>query len=340
VSFVSYRGGRITLGLSIHRPEMIPFTAGLMKQHEAIFLEEPPAEGFEDMLAGTLSVEDYLQPIDVEYPAFSRAMCHLLRELKTEGKEIFQVEPFLAALLDIHDFFASGGTPQELRRDSLLVPVYLAEQRATGSLLAYYRTVMTGSFEESLEAVKQFARHDAARFRLRDSLRAQALQRLLQPSRAIYVEAGVIHYHLWRLLHQQISSPGDLRLVFLADQALSTIGERGHLYGPGDQLTLLYVFHPELNQPRRESLLAARALVYSKLIAKDEIVEAPDTMPHLLNELACIRLAARLSLDDCRHLFRRILRTSTDEAYETVRGFLEDSALTRKSMRSADFSDQ
>jgi hypothetical protein len=128
------KGYRITLGLSVHRPEMIPYMAGLMKQHEAVFLEEPPAEGFEEMLAGGLSVEDYPRPIDVEYPAFSRAMCDLLRELKTEGKQLLQVEPFLAALLDIHDFFADGGSPRELPRESLLYPVYLAERRATGAL--------------------------------------------------------------------------------------------------------------------------------------------------------------------------------------------------------------
>jgi len=304
---------------------MIPFTAGLMKQHEAIFLEEPPAAGFEDMLAGTLSVEDYLRPIDVEYPAFSRAMCHLLRELKAEGKQIFQVEPFLVALLDIHDFFASGGTPQELQRDSLLVPVYLAERRATGALLAYYRTVMTGSFEESLEAIKQFARYDAARFRLRDSLRAQALERLIQLFRSAYIEAGVIHYSLWRLLQKRVSSSKDLRLVFLADQALSTIGRKGHLYGPGDQLTLLYIFHPDLNQPKREAVLAARALVYAKLITKNEIAEASNTVPHLLDERACIQMTARLSLDDCRQLFPKVRRAGTHKAHEIVEDFLDHS---------------
>ena len=325
MSLVSHRGGRITLGLSIHRPEMIPFTADLMRQHEAIFLEESPSEGFEDMLAGTLSVEDYLQPIDGEYPAFSRAMCHLLRELKTEGKQIFQVEPFLAALLDIHDFFADGHAPQDLSRDSLLYPVYAAERRATGALLAYYRTVMTGSFEESLEVIKEFARQDAARFRLRDSLRAQALERLIQPFHSGYIEAGVIHYSLWRLLRHRLPSPRDLRLVFLADQALSTIGRKGHLYGPGDQLTLLYIFHPNLNQPKREVLLAARALVYAKLITKNEIAEASDTMPHLLDERACIEMTARLSLDDCRQLFPKVRRAGTHTGHEIVEDFLDHS---------------
>ena len=87
---------KMTLGLSLHRPEMIPLIAERMRRHEAIFLEEPPAPGFEPMLAGALAVDDYLRPLDVEYPAFSRNMCYLLRELKADGKNIFQIEPFLS----------------------------------------------------------------------------------------------------------------------------------------------------------------------------------------------------------------------------------------------------
>ena len=197
---------KITLGLSVHRPEMIPFIADGMRRHDAIFLEEPPAAGFHQMLGGTLAVDDYLKSLDVEYPAFSRDMCYLLRQLKTEGKKIFQVEPFLGILLGIHEFFAKGHRPIELHKNSVMYPVYLAERNATGALLAYYQTVMTGSFEKTLEAVKQFARLDAARFRLRDSLRAQALAPLVKKHPSAYIEAGLIHYPLWRLLRRQLCS--------------------------------------------------------------------------------------------------------------------------------------
>ena len=53
--------------------------------------------------------------------------------------------------------------------------MYLAERNATKALLDYYQIAVTGSFEETVAAVKQFARMDAARFRLRDSLRAQEI---------------------------------------------------------------------------------------------------------------------------------------------------------------------
>jgi len=127
------------------------------------------------MLTRALAVDDYLRPLDVAYPAFSRNMCYLLWELHAEGKMIFQVEPFLEILSGIHEFFADGHRPGELNQTSIQYPVYLAERNATKALLDYYQTAMTGSFDSTIAAVEQFARMDAARFRLRDSLRAQGI---------------------------------------------------------------------------------------------------------------------------------------------------------------------
>jgi len=97
---------QVTIGLSMHRPEMTPFISDQMRRHEAIILEEPPDFDFEPMLAGRLSVDDYLMQLDVEYPTFSKNICNLLQELKGQGKQILQVEPFLKILLSIHEFFA------------------------------------------------------------------------------------------------------------------------------------------------------------------------------------------------------------------------------------------
>ena len=303
---------------------MIPFIADCMRGSDAIFLEEPPGAGFEEMLQGVLAVNDYLRPLDVEYPAFSRQMCYLLRELKADGKNLFQVEPYLEVLVGIHEFFAEGHRPAELNQTSLQYPVYLAERNATGALLAYYQTVMTGSFDKTIEAVKRFARLDAARFRLRDSLRAQALAPLVKNYSSAYIEAGVIHYSLWRQLRRRVSPPNRLQVVFLADAALKMLGNKGHLYGPGDQLTLLYIFHSNLSQPIRETILAARSLIYSKLIAKEEITNDMSALPHLRDELACIQITSRLSLDDCRHLFPLVRRASTAQAHQIVAEYLVD----------------
>jgi hypothetical protein len=71
----------ITIGFSIQRSEVIDIAADLMQRHDVIFLEEPSANGLQEMLQGALSVDDYLLPAEVEYPEFSRRMCRFLRML-------------------------------------------------------------------------------------------------------------------------------------------------------------------------------------------------------------------------------------------------------------------
>ena len=298
----------------MHRPEMVPFLADWMKRHDAVVLEEPPDESFEQMLQGTIAVADYIQQLDVEYPAFSRDMCYQLRRLRAEGKSILQVEPFLEILIGIHEFFAEGHRPEELDPESAQYPVYLAERNATQALLAYYQTVMAGSFDDTIRAIIRFARVDAARFGLRDSLRAQALAPLIKEYPSAFIEAGVIHYPLWRLLRRQVPPYHRVQLIFIADAALHTLGKKGHLFGPGDLLTLMYIFHPTVAQPEREALLAARSLIYSKIVAKEESTEDLNTLPHLRDELACIQIARRLSIDDCRRLFPLVRGAKSSEA--------------------------
>ena len=263
----------ITLGLSVHRPEMVPAISEQMRRHEAIFLEEPPDADFEPMLAGRLAVDDYLADLDMEYPAFSHDMYYLMRKLKAEGKKIFQVEPFWEKLISIHEFFAEGHPPQELQKNTIQYTVYLAEKNATRALLSYYQTVMAGSFDDTLKAIIRFARADAARFGLRDSLRAQQIASMAGKYSSSYVEAGMMHYPLWQLLRQQVQEKDQVKMVFLANDALKSSAPRGHLYGPGDQLTLLYIFHPEIRDTAREKVLAARSIIYSKIVAKEEMTD-------------------------------------------------------------------
>jgi hypothetical protein len=316
---------KTTVGLSLHRPEMIPWIAERMRQHEAIFLEETDSPDFQQMLSGQLAIEDYLLPLDVEYPDFSRTMCLLQRELHAEGKAIHQVEPFIETLIHIQEFFAEGGRPEDLAKDSLAHHVYRAEKAATGALLAYYQTVVTGSFEDAVDSVIRFARVDAARFRLRDSLRAQELARLIPKYGTSYVEAGLMHYQLWRLLRRLLPSSARVSPIFLAHAARPSLAEKGHLYAPGDQLTFLYIFHPAISQTEWEKLLAARSMVYSKILEKNELDERLEAFPHLRDELACIRAVRQLSLEDCKQLFPRIRRAGTLEA----RGIITESLLKR-----------
>lgn len=312
----------ITIGFSIHRPEIIPITLDYMRHHEVIFLEEPPAPGFRRMLRGDLSIEEYLLSIDVEYPEFSRGMYRLMRELHRSGKKILQVEPFLEHLIAIHTFFSKGHGPKDLKADTVRYQVYLAERDATKALMDYYERVMSASLEVAVEAILEFARFDAARFRLRDALRAQALADHIKTCTSFFAEAGTIHFMLWQLLRQTLPKRVKVNPVFLSHIALKAFGENGHLFGPGDQLTLRYIFHPDIRATVKDKLLAARSLIYTKLIEKEELTTNLKIFPHARDELNCIRTVKLLDLRDCSRLFPLISGIKTEKARKLVEDYL------------------
>jgi len=302
-----------TLVLAEHRPETVTHAAALMREHEAVFLEEPPDPHFEAMLAGDLSVDDYVMTLDTEYTEFSHSMCLVLRELHRTGISIFQVEPYLEHLVTIHEFFASGGTPEGLDPHELQYQVYLSEKMATAALLDFYRVATAGSFRETVESVKRFARVDSRRFLFRDRLRAEVLAPMVQRFSKSYIEAGQIHYFLGRALRQTLGDSVQLRVRFLMERVVKSLGISRHLFGPGDILTLRYILHPEIRYPM-EDLLAARALIYNKLIRKNEIAPLKEPYPHIRDELEVIEIVKQLTLAECADLFSLVRRLKTEEA--------------------------
>lgn len=312
----------VTIGFSLHRPEMAPLIADCMHRHGALFLEEPPSENFEEMLSGRVTIDDYLMTVDAEYPEFAKIMCGVMRECHSGGKKIFQVEPYLENLIALQDLFADSLSPDELDKNTVMYAVYVAEKNATGALIAYYQAAAGGSFGMTVEAVARFARRDAARFRLRDALRAVALSSMVASYPSSFVEAGIMHYPLKRLLAGHLSADTNVQVLFLTDQGRPTWGRQGHLYGPGDQLTLLYLYHPKLSGTSREMLLAARALIYAKIIIKEELPAEATAFPHLQDERLCIEVTRQLSLNDCRRLFALVRNRSTPDARQLVAEYI------------------
>lgn len=288
-----------------------------MADHDTVILEEPPDPGFTSMLSGQLEIDAYLEDLDLEFPAYSRLMCEALRDLQHNRIRIVQVEPFIDTLLKIHDFFADGGKPSDLPQSAALQRVYEVEKEATAALLNFYAVSVRGAFDACIDAVKQFARVDARRFALRDQLRADAIVDVIAAPGRHFIEAGQIHYPLWRELKSRLPRDYRLRVCFLMAATLRKLGLKGHLYGPGDLLTLLYRFHPN-RRFDEEDILAARALVYIKLIAKEEIGETGDPVPHCRDELEVGALTRALSMADCHQLFGLIRKKSTQDAREMV----------------------
>ncbi|MCJ8501553.1 hypothetical protein [Desulfatitalea alkaliphila] len=310
-----------TLVLANHRPEIIPLARQLMAVHDTILLEEPPEKCFDPMLDGKISIDTYLEDQDLEYPEFSHKMARVLRERHRAGSRLVQIEPFIEVLLSIHDRFANGEGPQDLPAGTEMYRVYRAEHLATKALIDFYRASGRDDFDATLDAVKRFAKADAQRFALRDQMRAEAMVALVQNSGKVYIEAGQIHYPLWLELKRRLPAGFPLQVHFLMTAVVRRLGYHRHLFGPGDLLTLYYRFHPR-DRFDNEDLFAARALIYNKLILKEEIAADADTYPHTRDELEVGSVTDQLSLDDCRRLYPLVRRASTPTSREIVAGYL------------------
>ncbi|MEJ5348019.1 MAG: hypothetical protein WHS46_04950 [Desulfosoma sp.] len=310
----------ITVAFSTHRLEVLQEAESLMQGHDVIILEEPPQTEFESMLRGEISIDTYLAQADFEFPSFAQACCRLYRRLYAAGKRLLQVEPYMEHLFRLHDFFAAGGDFHELKPDDPAFIVYRVERDATAALLNFYTISLTKPFPEVVQAVLAFARADAARLALRDRMRAGSVMHWVEKAKALYVECGYIHWLFFVELQRLVKSKVRVRPCFLLqDQARHRI-QRKQILGPGDRLTLLFVFHPEMTGPDLDRL-AAQSLIYIKLLHKDEMVPAVDAYPHLENEAEAWRWTRHLSWNDCQELWPLVRRSSSEEAQEVLTRF-------------------
>jgi len=311
----------ITIGFSTHRPETLPFAAEQMQRHEAILLEETETPGFEQMLKGDLPIADYLRETDFEYPEFSRRSCELFQTLYRSGKQLFQVDPFITQLIAIHEFFASGGKPHEIEANTPRGIVYHAERDYSAALLAYYEKCLTAPFDEVVGLVKRFAREDAKRTRLRDRMRAEAIVALIPPFESVYVEAGPLHLSLLNRLAKELPAEYRIRPVYLMAPIVRKLDTRRQALSPGDKLTLLYTYRPDSRHPRVDRL-AAQNLIYTKILIMEEMAGAENTFPHTRNEVESSALVQQLAYSDCEALYAHIKNSTTKEATEVVRAYI------------------
>jgi hypothetical protein len=307
----------LTIGFSSHHAETLPFALRYMEQHQVIVLEEPPSLHFLDMLEGALSIDDYIMELDSGFPEFERRMCRMLRDFHRDGRRILQIEPYLEILLQIHEFFAEGKTPEAITSEPSLKDVYESEKRATGTLINYYKLSVRAPFEEVVAAVQDFALADAKRLTLRERLRAKAIAPLTMSGESVYVEAGYIHYPLYRYLRRAIGQGEKISVVFLLEPVVKRLRGKRRNLGPGDVLTLYYAFHRTLHEDVAD-LLAARSLIYIKLINKEELLPGESDTPHCEDEVRVNRLVNGLSLEECGILFNQIRLAKREEALRII----------------------
>jgi hypothetical protein len=244
-------------------------------------------------------------------------MCAMLRELHHRGRQILQVEPYLDKLLRIHERFAEGDRPEEVVKEPDLAAVYAAEKRATGALLDYYVASLKASFDQVVEAVKAFAAADADRLKLREHLRAQAIKAMVLDDVDIYIEAGYIHFPLYLYLKRALGPDYRLRIAYLLAPIVHRLGGIRRNLGPGDVLSLHYALHG--GAPKDvASLLAARSLIYIKLVQKDELLPGVSEAPHSEDMVKVNAMVDDLSFDDCQVVFDQVRLAKRERALEIV----------------------
>ena len=312
----------MTIGFSSHRVEALSFARSEMEKHQIIILEEPPNTHFYDMLDGRLAIHEYLMEIDSAFPEFDRRMCNILGEFHGKGWKIMQVEPYLEKLLNIHDLFAEGRPPEYVLNISGLKEVYKAEKRATGALIVYYSSSVRGNFDRVIDSVKNFARLDAERLTLRARLRATAIAAFVSGDKDIYIESGYIHYPLYFYLRRKLASTHNIRPVFLLQPIVKSLKGRRRNMGPGDLLTLHYSFDSIMKKDLAD-LLAARSLVYIKLIQKEEMLPGQSDAPHTHEEVKINRLVDKLEFEDCRKIFEKIRLENRERALQVVKDYID-----------------
>ena len=311
----------VILGLSPHRVEFLPLLTPLLKGKDLIILEEPPHPAWKSYLQGDLGPEELAEALEAGFPTYSSKMARILKGFWLGGAKICQVEPYLEGLLEIQTLLEEGLSPEKIATlDQRFGIIYQMEHQTTATLLDFYAS-LGATFDTMVARVKAFAQADAQRIRLRDQLRAEAIFQIIKASapKSIFVEAGYIHGRLSYFMAKKIKALG-YRLIcknLLIEATQKLIRRwpqlpRAFLPAPGDGLTASYLF--KRGQQQRD-LLAARSLIYIKLITKEELLPSPEIpFPHLLDELYWKLFVSRLDYHHCRRIMEKIRLLGTEEA--------------------------
>jgi len=319
----------ITIGLSAHRAEAIPFLKNVFARSDVIILEEPPHPSFQAMLEGEILIPGYLEQTDPSFPIYSGQIYYLLQDCYRRGKLVTQIEPYLAKLNEIHESVEKGLKPADLTHQPETKAVYDAENMTFGALLNYYQSV-DKTFAETTQAVMDFASRDAQRIKLRDHMRAEAIISFIRTNRlqekSIYIEAGYIHFALRpAFLKRQEEHRHQARQVFVLAEPCRQLSYRqwgravDFISPPGDLLTLHYMFREKFSDaPAR--LLAARSLIYVSLLTKEELLPTDEnSTPHLAEEIKLKAFVGKLDYKACEAIFSRIKTLPTAVARKMLR---------------------
>ena len=307
----------LTVGFMPHLLEILPIFRERMARHDMIILEEPESPHFMAMLLEKVSIEDYLLEADPQFPEFAGTLYAMMRQFRKEGKAFLQVDPYMDVLASIHEHLADGGSKDTVLQDPVMKPVYIQERQATGCLIRFYHHSSVKPFPDVVSSVLAFARADATRILLRDQMRALRISELCRGAPSIFIEAGYIHYTLYRWLKRLLRNSVPMHVDFLLGPAHRALGAKRRNLSPGDILTLTHALGRPLSFDDQR-LLAARSLIYIKMIHKTETSSTLNGYPVTEHEIFVNGLVDELSYDDCQVLFSAIKHADPPSACNAV----------------------
>ncbi|GEM_PF-507182 len=303
----------ITVLLTEHRIEHLPIFEEIAEKHDVIILEEPYPDLINQVLEGGLDLSKYVELVYTEFSKFLEEQYKILTKLHKSGKIIYASEPYLAQLVKIYKHIERKTLHDALKQDKFLQFVHNIENIVSGKLLEYYDAVSSLDFEKAVKALLNYAKADAYRILIRDLMRASELRNIIRyytekGYRKILVEAGLIHVVLVKAL--SIYFPNKVQVIntkkLLAERCLPDADLKVLEYShPGYTITFVYLGFLN-NYNLRE--LAARCIIYNMLISKEEKYPTEsDPCPHLREEYGILKLVSRLSFDECRKLFEKVM---------------------------------
>jgi hypothetical protein len=300
-----------------------------MEEHDVIMTEEAQNPYFIDMLNKKISIREYILEEYLEFPKFSKRYYIMLRSLYRKGKVILQIEPFIERLLQIYEMFSDGKRPKDIMKIPSLKHVYEIEKKTTAALLKFYESSLRDSFPQVVDTVTRFARADAEKFRIRDSMRAEAIAKIITntitENKRVYVEAGGIHIFLEKMLRQKMKKRYLIHTVNIMEPVIKKLTGQSLFLPPGDLLTIHYILKKRKNEAF-ERLQAGRSLIYIKLLKKEEMLPIREVKaPHIEDEMNINKLVSNLSLKQCEELYKKIRFQERKEALKTIKDYNEST---------------
>ncbi|ADN51469.1 conserved hypothetical protein [Vulcanisaeta distributa DSM 14429] len=287
--------------------EYIKYLREVAQHYDVFIVESPNTESVRQYLSGEINIDQLLYDIEYFNIDYTREFYKALREFNEYGIDVIPVDPYsvisvgirIKAMLHNLDY-------KSLSSDGRYVA--FMELKIAEAHRAYNSALLRGDFEDAVRWLIKYARLDAERIKFRSELRAREIVKILRnlgKPHDVLIHADHYNEVLVNYLGKKLMCmPSVIRLD---DVACKRLGVRPLIH-PGIKLTNNYVYGMPMNKGE-EYLLASRAMIYALLKARifGRVNRRMLGDKAILIDNSLKRLAYRLSIDDAKDIFRKLM---------------------------------